>query len=76
MKTLGALFTALVLVVGVAGPIAAETTVDHAVWEAAGVTPVPPVRVPPPTLRDVGGRRVSLADFKGHVVMLYFWATW
>lgn len=76
MKTRGALFTALVLAVSAAGPIAAETTVDPAVWEAAGVTPVPPVRMPPLTLRDVGGRQVSLADFKGHVVMLYFWATW
>ncbi len=25
---------------------------------------------------DLGGRKVSLADFKGHPVLLTFWATW
>ena len=28
------------------------------------------------TLRDVNGKRVQLADYKGKVVLLSFWATW
>src|SRR5262245_54496526 len=27
-------------------------------------------------LKDLSGRRVSLEDFKGQVVLLDFWATW
>ena len=28
------------------------------------------------TLEDLHGKRVALADLKGQVVLLYFWATW
>jgi peroxiredoxin len=31
---------------------------------------------PPFTLNDVEGRPVSLADYRGKVVLLTFWATW
>ena len=36
------------------------------------------VRKPAPdfTLRDLNGKSISLADFKGKVVLLDFWATW
>jgi cytochrome oxidase Cu insertion factor (SCO1/SenC/PrrC family) len=30
----------------------------------------------PFTLQSLDGRRVSLADQKGKVTLLYFWATW
>lgn len=28
------------------------------------------------SLQDLNGKTVSLADFRGQVVLLYFWATW
>ncbi len=28
------------------------------------------------TLKDAGGKRLSLSDYKGKVVLLNFWATW
>ena len=31
---------------------------------------------PPIRLDDLSGNRVDLADFKGQVVLINFWATW
>jgi cytochrome c biogenesis protein CcmG/thiol:disulfide interchange protein DsbE len=31
---------------------------------------------PPFTLEDLSGKKVSLADFKGHALAINFWATW
>ena len=36
----------------------------------------PPKPAPAFALPDLQGRPVRLADFRGKVVMLYFWATW
>lgn len=34
-------------------------------------------QAPPPfTLEALDGKRVSLSDFRGQVVLLYFWASW
>jgi cytochrome c biogenesis protein CcmG, thiol:disulfide interchange protein DsbE len=35
-----------------------------------------PMEVPPFTVTDLDGRSVSLADLKGKVVLVNFWATW
>jgi len=34
------------------------------------------MEAPPFTLKDLHGRSVSLADFKGHPILMDFWATW
>jgi len=36
----------------------------------------PPKSAPAFSLPDVHGRTVTLADLKGKVVLLFFWATW
>ena len=41
------------------------------------VTPYdPPKPAPAFSLPDLQGRTVTLADLKGKVVLLFFWATW
>lgn len=44
--------------------------------DAVSVTPMHGQVPPPFTLPDVNGKSVSLADFRGRAVLLYFWATW
>ncbi len=36
----------------------------------------PPVPAPQASFSDAAGRELTLADFKGRVVLLNFWATW
>lgn len=36
----------------------------------------PPKPAPEFTLPDLNGRQHTLAELRGKVVMLYFWATW
>ncbi len=46
-----------------------------AAWSARAET-VPPTPAPVWKLKDVDGKVVSSADFKGKVVVIDFWATW
>lgn len=46
-----------------------------AAWTAMAET-VPPTPAPVWKLKDVNGKTVSSADFKGKVVVIDFWATW
>lgn len=67
-----AFILAAVLALGL-GP-AAGATAD---FESLGLQPYdPPKPAPPFTLPDLAGKPQSLADFKGKVVLLFFWATW
>jgi cytochrome oxidase Cu insertion factor (SCO1/SenC/PrrC family) len=46
-------------------------------FAALQITPYdPPKPAPAFSLPDLQGRTVNLADFKGKVVLLFFWATW
>ena len=57
--------------------LAASDSIDRALWDAVGVMR-PPDRAQAPafTLNGLDGKPVSLGDFRGRLVMLYFWATW
>ena len=45
-------------------------------YEAGFLAPKQKIKAPDFTLEDVDGHRVSLTDFRGKTVLLYFWATW
>ena len=45
-------------------------------WQEFGLTRIGPSSAPDFTLEDVSGKKVSLKDLKGKVVVLNFWATW
>lgn len=55
----------------------AEPTTEAGLWRAAGVVRFTrAVEAPDFELRDLKGRLVSLREFNGRVVLLYFWTTW
>ena len=57
---------------GAAG--AADTVQDLAI--DFRMNPLDGQAAPAFTLSALDGKRLSLADFKGQVVLLYFWASW
>ena len=63
----------LIALFGVAGA-AADTVQDLVI--AFRMNPLNGQSAPAFTLPTLSGLRFSLADFKGQVVLLYFWATW
>jgi cytochrome c biogenesis protein CcmG, thiol:disulfide interchange protein DsbE len=62
----------LVVFCGVAG--AGDTIQDLAI--DFRMNPLDGQVAPAFTLSALDGKRLSLADFKGRVVLLYFWASW
>jgi len=72
------LLTALaVACVAVAGWLLYPLVVHSIAEKIRDSTGVRVAKAPPDfTLKDAAGKRISLSDFKGKVVLLNFWATW
>src|SRR3990170_1039148 len=66
---LGIILAALLLTPGV-------LNAKDDLWQEFGLTRIGPASAPDFTLEDVSGKKMSLKDFKGKVVVLNFWATW
>ena len=67
------------LAVALAAVVISGTGIFSTAGEAAGAGACDPSAKPANlnfTLKDVNGRDVSLATFKGKVILLNFWATW
>jgi len=57
--------------------LAAALLVPAAAWAAGGtLKPWSGGATPPLALRDLAGKEHKLADYRGKVVVLNFWATW
>ena len=72
-RLLAAVLLALLVSVGVAR--AATEAIEDLLFDLQ-LVPLDGQAPPPFTLEALDGKRVSLTDFKGQVVFLYFWATW
>lgn len=55
---------------------AALSAVTACAWAAGKMQPWTGGPTPPLALRDLAGKEHKLADYKGKVVILNFWATW
>lgn len=63
-----------VLHVAAVGP---DPTREADLWRAAGIGRAA-CQVPAPSfqLQDLAGNRVDLRQFRGRIVLVYFWASW
>jgi peroxiredoxin len=55
-------------------PLAAAAAPDFAAMDVQRYDPPKPA--PEFSLPDLDGRPVKLSDFRGKVVLLFYWATW
>ena len=69
----------LVLAIAVLGTTATSTAAPSALDDVMmdmRITPLDREAPPPLAVTTLDGGRVTLADFRGRVVLVYFWATW
>ena len=75
MKRLRPLVIAFAALVTVASSTASPSAVDDLMIDMQ-ITPLDPRDAPPFSVTTLDGGPISLADVRGHVVLVYFWATW
>jgi cytochrome oxidase Cu insertion factor (SCO1/SenC/PrrC family) len=69
------LLVAMAAVLAAAWPAAPRSAIEDLMMDLR-VIPVDPVKPPSLNVTTVDGVRMTLADVRGHVVLVYFWATW
>ncbi len=67
------LVAAIVALTTISGPVIAAAP-DFAAMQIQPYDP--PKAAPAFALPDLGGKTVRLEDFRGKVLLLFFWATW
>ena len=65
----------VIVLASVPASLAARSALDDLMIDMR-VTPVEAQAPPPLTVSTLEGRTVSLADYRGDAVLVYFWATW
>ncbi len=66
---------ALMLITFLFSPLPAQAEANL-FYEAGFIQPKQTIEAPDFTLYDLNKNKVSLTDYRGKVVLLYFWATW
>ena len=75
MKFLRPLGLAFVALLAASASTASRSALDDLMMDMR-ITPLDAQAPPPLTVTTLDGARVGLADAQGHVVLVYFWATW
>ena len=70
-----AMLQALLLGFFLAATPASGEELQERIWDLH-IVPLDSEPAPDFTLQSLAGKRVSLSDFRGRAVLLYFWATW
>ena len=75
MTRLRPLVLAFVTLLAATASTASRSAVDDLMMDMR-ITPLDREAPPPLTVTTLDGARVALTDVHGHVVLVYFWATW
>ena len=70
-----AMLQALLLGFLLAATPPSDEELEERLWDLH-VVPLDSETAPAFTLESLAGKQVSLSDFRGRAVLLYFWATW
>ena len=75
MRHLPAALLGIVVLATAGAATGASRPVDDLMMDMQ-IAPLDAQAAPPLSVTTLDGARVSLADLRGNVVLLYFWATW